>query len=141
VRIQRCISHNFKGVWRITLTTLCFFRFYVRVRKILRLTVMHMLRIIVIIALLFHLLLLLIPIFLLVFILYLIVDFMMLIDLGIHQLLLIIFVLINVNTLYNLQLLLLSLMKGVLELELFKSLFGLLLDLVLDTVDVELLLM
>ena len=102
---------------------------------------MHMLRIIVIIALLFHLLLLLIPIFLLVFILYLIVDFMMLIDLGIHQLLLNIFVLIHVNRLYNLQLLLLSLMKGMLELELFEPLFGLLLDLVLDTVDVELLLM
>jgi hypothetical protein len=100
-----------------------------------------MLRIIVIIALLFHLLLLLIPIFLLFFIFYLIVDFMMLIDLGIHQLLLNLFVLIHVNTLYNLQLLLLSLMKGMLELELFKSLFGLLLDLVLDTVDVELLLM
>jgi hypothetical protein len=139
VRIQRCICNNFKGVWRITLTTLCFFRFYVRVRKVLRLTVMHMLRIIVIIALLFHLLLLLIPIILLIFILYLIVEFMMLIDLGIHQLLLNIFVLIHVNTLYNLQLL--SLMKGMLELEFFKSLFGLLLDLVLDTVDVELLLM
>jgi hypothetical protein len=113
----------------------------VRVRKILRLAVMHMLRIIAIIALLFHLLLLLIPIFLLVFILYLIVDFMMLIDLGIHQLLLNIFVLIHVNRLYNLQLLLLSLMKGMIELEFFEPLFGLLLDLVLDTVDVELLLM
>ena len=66
---------------------------------------------------------------------------MMLVDLGLHQLLLnLIFLIFHVQRLNNLHLLLLLMEEGVLELELFEPLFGLLLDLVLDTVDIKFLL-
>ena len=119
MRIKCCISHHFKGVWRITLSTLCFFRYYFWMEEILKLILMCMLRIIVIIALLFHLLLLLLILlhfFFLIFVLH-VVDFMMLVDLDFHQLLLNIFVFIHVQGLYTIKHLLLFLqVKSVLEL-------------------------
>lgn len=104
---------------------------------------MKMLRMILIFTiLLFHLLLFLLIILFLFFILHVVVNFMMLVYLSRHQLPLnLIILVIHVHWLNNLHLLLLHLEEGVLVLELFEPLFGLLLDLVLDTVNVEFLLM
>ncbi len=93
------------------------------------------------ILLFIHLFLILLIIFLLLFILHVFLDLMLLVDLGLHQLLLnLIFLIFHAQRLNNLHLLLLLMEEGVLELELFEPLFGLLLDLVLDTVDVKFLL-
>ena len=141
--IYGSVSHHIKAIWWVTLTTLCFLGFLNWARKIFRQVEMKMLRMIVIFTiLLFHLLLFLLIFLFLFFILHVVVNFMMLVDLGRHQLLLnLIILVIHVQRLNNLHLLLFHLEKGMLELELFEPLFGLLLDLVLDTVDVEFLLM
>jgi hypothetical protein len=103
---------------------------------------MYMLSMIVTITsiLLFIHLFLILFIFLL-FILHVFIALMLLVDLGLYQLPLnLIFLIFHAQRLNNLHLLLLLMEEGVLELELFEPLFGLLLDLVLDTVDVKFLL-